>query len=444
MPADFASLTTTDLMSEITTLAGHLNAANARLLALIAELDRRQAWAEWGVKSCAHWLNWKCGIGLGAAREKLRVAHALEQLPKVAAAMAEGRISYAKVREMTRVADAGNEDYLLNIALCGTASHVAQLVRGYRRAKDAEELSREAIQQRDQCLWLFTEYDGSITIRGRVPAEVGALFRKALEAAEDSLPIPKNVPAGTFSEEEDGQRRRQRRVEALTVLAESFLASDPRDLSGADRQQIVVHVDAETLTQGHAGRCELEHGPSLAAETARRLACDASVVRIVESAQGEPLDVGRRTRTIPPGIRRALNARDKGCRFPGCSFKRYVDGHHVKHWAHGGETKLSNLVTLCRFHHRLVHEGQVVVQTLDDGAFRFVKPDGQAFDSPLPSRTEWTELVTANDADGIRITPNTAVTRWNDGPPDYDLAVDWLMQNDERRKSVAAETRDHT
>ncbi len=107
------------------------------------------------------------------------------------------------------------------------------------------------------------------------------------------------------------------------------------------------------------------------------LSCDASVVRIIENEKGEPLDVGRKTRTIPPAIRRALNVRDKGCRFPGCSFKRYVDGHHVKHWAHGGETKLSNLVTLCRFHHRLVHEGQVAIQTLDDGAFRFIKPNGQ-------------------------------------------------------------------
>ena len=193
----------------------------------------------------------------------------------------------------------------------------------------------------------------------------------------DSLPIPENVPAGTFSDADEQLRSRKRRVEALAAMAESFLSTGPRDLSGSDRQQIVVHVDAETLQHSHAGRCELEHGPSIAAETARRLACDASVVRIIENEKGEPLDVGRKTRTIPPAIRRALNSRDRGCRFPGCSFKRYVDGHHVKHWAHGGETKLSNLVTLCRFHHRLVHEGGVVIQTLDDGAFRFINPNGK-------------------------------------------------------------------
>ena len=436
MEGEFSKVTTPDLVAEITTLAGHLNAANARFLALIAELDRRRGWAEWGVKSCAHWLNWKCGIDLGAAREKVRVAHALEKLPRMAATMAAGQISYAKVRAMTRIADATNEDYLLNIALCGTASHVEDLVRGYRRALDAQELGREAIQQRDQSLWFHTEPDGSLVIRGRLPAEIGGLFVKALQAAEDSLPIPKNVSAETSSDQL--QRVRKRRVEALATIAESFLASGPRELAGGDRQQIVVHVDSETLKHGHAGRCELEHGPSIAAETARRFSCDASVVRVVENEQGEPLDVGRKTRTIPPAIRRALNARDKGCRFPGCSFKRYVDGHHVKHWAHGGETKLSNLVTLCRFHHRLVHEGQVAIQTLDDGAFRFVRPDGATFESSVPQPVDWAALVCAHYASSLRISPATVVTHWTGEALDLDLAISSLLAR--RMENVSAET----
>jgi hypothetical protein len=271
-------------------------------------------------------------------------------------------------------------------------------------------------------------------IRGRVPAEIGALFKRALEAAEDSLPIPKYVPAGTSLDDE--HRLRKRRVEALATLAESFLTTGPRDLSGADRQQIVLHVDAETLEHRCAGRCELEHGPSIAVETARRIACDSSVVRIVESARGEPLDVGRKTRSIPPAIRRALNVRDKGCRFPGCSFRRYVDGHHVRHWADGGETKLSNLVTLCRFHHRLVHEGQVVVQMLDDGAFRFIRPDGGSFESPAPPAADDQAIVATNDSGGIRITPATAVTRWRGESLDLDVAVGWLMAAADRSAPV--------
>lgn len=350
--------------------------------------------------------------------------------------MAEGRISYAKARELTRVADATNEDYLLGIALCGTASHVAHMIRGYRRALDAEELSREAIQQRDQSLWFHTEPDGSLVIRGRLPAEAGAMFIKALEVAEDSLPIPKNVPAGTFLDEMQGTR--QRRVAALGVLAESFLASGPRELSGGDRQQIVVHVDAETLKHSHAGRSELEQGPSTAAETARRLSCDASVVTIVENDQGEPLNVGRKTRIIPPAIRRALQSRDKGCRFPGCPFKRYVDGHHVKHRAHGGETKLSNLVTLCRFHHRLVHEGQVVIQTLDDGAFRFVRPDGGTYDSPAPATGDWIALVAENESADIHITASTALCRWTGEKLDCGFAVRRLTEGAKRAISSPA------
>jgi hypothetical protein len=422
MDGSFASVSTPELIDQITRLAGHLNAANARFLALIAEFDRRQGWAEWGVKSCAHWLNWKCGLALGAAREKLRAAHALARLPEMSAAMTAGKLSYAKVRAMTRIADETNEGFLLGIALHGTATHVEETVRSYRRAQEVQELSREAAQQRNQKLHWFHEADGSLTIKARVPAEIGALFIRALQAAEDAEE-PKNVPAGTPL----------RRVEAFRTIAESFLASGPGELTGGERQQIVLHVDAETLKHGHAGRCELEHGPSVAAETARRLACDASLVSIVENGRGEPLTVGRRTRTIPPAIRRALNARDRGgCRFPGCTFKRYVDGHHVKHWAQGGETKLGNLVTLCRFHHRQVHEGRVAVSVLDDGAFRFTRPDGRSLDSPAPVASEWEPE--------IRITPSTAVTSWQGESLDVGYAVAWMIQKSEQAKSVSAET----
>jgi hypothetical protein len=434
MNAPISEVSTPDLIDQITELAGHLNAANARWLALIAEFDRRRAWEEWGVKSCAHWINWKCGLALGAAREKLRTAHALTQLPRIAGAMSEGKISFSKVRAMTRVADKSNEDYLLNVALNGTANHVEKLVRSYRQAQESQELSRETQQQRNQSLWWFHEPDGSLTIKGRLPAEIAALFIKALQAAEDSVP-PKDVSAETFVDER--LTTGARRVAALGGIAENFLATGAQELSGGDRQQIVVHVDAQTLKHDHEGRCELEQGPAVAAETARRLACDASLIAIIENEKGEPLNVGRRTRTIPPAIRRALNSRDRGCRFPGCTFTRYVDGHHVKHWAHGGETKLSNLVTLCRFHHRQVHEGRVVVTCLDDGAIRFTRPNGMTFDSPMVCVADWSELV-ANQS--IRITPQTAITGWTGEDLDIDHAVGWLVQRAARAKNVSAET----
>src|SRR4029078_11213611 len=202
----------------------------------------------------------------------------------------------------------------------------------------------------------------------------------------------------------------------LVVVAESFLAHGAESLTGGDRQQIVVHVDAETLIERAAGRCGLGEGPAVDAEPARRLACDASLVMIIEDEHGEPLDVGRKTRTIPPALRRALASRDKGCRFPGCTHERYVDRHHVEHWADGGETKLSNLVSLCRFHHRAVHEGGVHIERCDDGAWRFVMKHGEAVSSCAPNHTRPmytpSDIAKGNDEHGIRITPNTGSTKW--------------------------------
>jgi hypothetical protein len=237
--------------------------------------------------------------------------------------------------------------------------------------------------------------------------------------------------------------RAARRADAFGALAETFLKHGGEALSGGERQQIVVHVDAETLRDSVAGRCEIDEGPALPAETVRRLACDCSLVAIVENERGEPLNVGRRTRSIPPALRRALNARDRGCRFPGCTHTRYVDAHHVQHWAHGGETKPSNLVTLCRFHHRKVHEGGIVMQVLDDGAFRFIRPDGRAFDSPAPGTGEpshWTQLSLQHRESNIRISPKTAATRWRGERMDYGLAVEVLLAKDRRRSGVPAGT----
>jgi len=440
-----ASISLEDLEAQITELAGHLNAANYRWLMLIAEFDRRLGWGDGKLPSCAHWLNFKCGLNLGAAREKVRVAHALKDLPKIAASMARGELSYSKVRALTRVASAATEDALLMIALHGTAYHVERLVRGFRRAQEAEELSREAQQHENRGLSYWFADDGSLMLKGRLPALAGAILIKALDAALEATP-EKEISADMM--EEGPISCASRRADALALLAENFLAAPDNPSSTADRYQVVVHVDAETLREQTAGRCELEQGPSIPAETARRLTCDAGLLSVLENGQGEPLDVGRKTRSIPAAIRRALNTRDGGCRFPGCTHQRYVDAHHIEHWADGGETKLSNLVTLCRLHHRLVHEGEITVEAVTGGGWRFLHPDGRHFEVIRCSKTvdyDCDDLEYAHAELGIRIDSDTAATRWRGERMDYDLGV-WVLCNQaaraRSRAGVPAETRE--
>jgi hypothetical protein len=413
-----------ELATEIFTLAGHINAANHRFLLLIAEFDRRQGWADSLTQSCAHWLNWKCGIGMGAAREKVRVARALENLPKVAAAMESGALSYSKAREITRIASAETEDALLMVAEHGTASHVEKLVRAFRRSQEAEELSREARQQQSRCVSIRHDDDGSMVLHCRLPAEVGARLLKALDVAVDV------VPAGTSSEPRASFSAR--RADALGVLAETFLARGAMEMSGGDRHQIVVHVAAETLRDRRAGCCEIEHGPSIAAETARRMSCDASLIAMIER-DGEPLNVGRKTRAISPALWRVLKARDKGCRFPGCANSRYLDGHHIIHWANGGETKPENLVCLCRFHHRAVHEGGMQIERLDDGALRFVKANGDVIDSTAPGCRQ-------PRGDHTQLPSGTAIAKWRGEKMDVGLGVEVLLQQAIRARNVPAGT----
>jgi len=435
------TLSLAELADEITTLGGHLNAANYRWLKLIAEFDRREGWSDWATQSCAHWLNWKCGIDLGAAREKVRVAHALENLPMISEAMHKGQLSYSKVRALTRVADAGTEDYLLQIAQHGTAGHVEKLVRCYRRAQDAAELSREASQQKNRSCTHHWDDDGSLVLKARLPAEIGALVLKALAAALAEVPFEAEDPAaGVMDVSAETPTVKLppsvRRADALGVMAESFVVNGPGVMTGGDKHQIVVHVSAETLRDREAGRCEIENGADVSAETCRRLACDCSLVHLTEDEKGNPLDIGRKTRSIPPALRRAMNARDQGCRFPGCCNSKYVDGHHIEHWANGGATKLGNLVSLCRFHHRQVHEGGIEIQILDDGALRFVKPDGKALDSIAPGHSQpfgdWTQLPAQHERLHIHVDATTAVTQWAGESMDYGLGVEVLMQRARR------------
>ena len=378
------------LGEQITELCSYLYAAEARLLRLIREFDAKECYVEQGFGTCAHWLNFKCGIGMNAAREKVRVAKALADLPKIEATLARGELSYSKVRAMTRIADASNEDYLLMIAKHGTAHHVETLVSKYRSAKRVQDAAVAEEQYRDRELSHYYDHDGCLVIKARMPAEQGALIVKALEMA-----MEKDFVAHSDSSiETKNQPVAARRADALANIAETYMNNDESSGSTADRYQVVVHVTAETseVENGHdvtAETSQLEDGPHVTAETSRRIGCDSTVVTIKDDESGEPLSIGRRSRSIPPAMRRALRARDGGCRFPGCTHTRFVDGHHIKHWADNGETSLDNLVLLCRHHHHLVHEGGFACEKSRDGEVYFKDQRQQ----PLPTFSELPKIA---------------------------------------------------
>ena len=368
----------------IASLAAGIHAATYRLLTLLREFDAREGWNT-GFVSCAHWLHWRTGIDLGASREKVRVARALAALPRISWAMEHGALSYAKVRALTRVATAENESALLDVALCATAAHVERFVRGWRRVDRASESQTDERRHLSRELRTWVDDDGMVVLRGRLTPEAGAVVLRALEAAGDRLfQDARACPTGDALSEEVTPA--QRSADALVLLAETALAGDLDRGTAGDRYQVVLHVDG-VPTEGAV--LELDHGVErVSAETSRRLSCDAAVVTMARDAcsgtanevRGDGLSAGgaaasRRTRTIPASVRRALAARDRTCRFPGCTSRR-CDAHHIEHWADGGVSHVSNLVLLCRRHHRAVHEGGFDVTAGPGGTLEFWRPDG--------------------------------------------------------------------
>ena len=488
------------LGENIAELSSRIQAATYELLVMLRAFDEREGWS--GFQSCAHWLNWRTGLALGAAREKVRVARALGDLPLLSDAMRRGQLSYSKVRALTRVATPDNERRLLGFAECAPASYVERLARAWARVDRQAEAADERRRHERRNLSTWVDDDGMVVVRGRLSPEVGAVVRRALEAAADRLRT--DVCAEEAAETSFGQRQ----ADALGLLAESALSSDLDRGTAGDRYQVVLHVEpaslqsdageraadvsaetprtdaadvsAETRTAGAGGRADasletrrtdaahvsaetrpgagttpvpLRQAPRMAghaaledadglrvsAETARRVACDAGAVVMRHAADGSVLDVGRKTRTIPPALRRALQARDRQCRFPGCNARR-CDGHHVEHWADGGATRLDNLVLLCRRHHRAVHEEGFLVRMGPSGDATFCWPDGRPFPA-VPAAPGWTgpPLAPTDDrlaAAGIEIGPDTATPDWHGERLDLGYAIDVLWKP--RTEPVAA------
>ena len=507
------------LGDRIAELSARIQAATYELLVLIRQFDEANGWST--CVSCAHWLSWRTGLAPGAAREHVRVARALGKLPKLSDAMRRGVVSYSKVRAVTRVATPETEQALLDVALCGTAAHVEQVVRGWRRVDRAAEQAEDRQRHAARSLSTWVDDDGMVVVRGRLTPEVGAVLRRALEAACDqaqqadaSRGAAREVATDTAAADtvvaameqvSEGLKPTfaQRQADAIGMLAECALAGGLDRGTAGDRYQVVVHVDAGALAEasdvpagtpaaqaaparpggapaartrpGSAGRAargrpmrrslhpcpgpdpapptpaqHLEAAPPAAApaagsqtvldeaggihvsqETARRLACDAATVKMQHGAGGEILDVGRRTRTISPALRRALVARDRQCQFPGCHNRR-CDAHHLRHWADGGATALDNLVLLCRRHHRAVHEEGFGVTLAAKGGVRFVRPDGrplpEAPPAPVWSGEPLAPVAARLDREGVAIDPHTATPAWRGERLDVGWAVGLLWR----------------
>ena len=363
------------LGDEIAEMSAHLDAATARVLELIREFDAREGWNT-GFRSCAHWLAWRVGMDLGAARERVRVAR------------------------------------------------VERIVRGWRRVDQIAEARETTQRHKSRALHVYQGEDGMVVVRGRLTPEAGAVLMQALAAARETLyQRTRDVSAETSSMPEQ-------QADALALLAETALHHGIDPGAPGERYQVVVHVDAPVLVDSDApGQSVLEGGTHVSAETSRRLACDASRVVMRHDPDGRIVEVSARTRTIPPALRRALHHRDRGCRFPGCGVA-FGQGHHIRHWAQGGPTTLSNHALLCRRHHRAVHEEGYRVERLPDGELRFQRPDGRPVpDVPLPPAVPDDPvhaLRMRNEAVGLRLNASTTRPTWLGERLDVGWAIDVL------------------
>ncbi len=407
-------------VDELASLSAHLSAATARWLELVWEMH------EQGDSSDLQaFVAWRCGITGREAREFLRVAEALQELPATRAAFGRGELTFTKVRALTRVATGSSEESLLELAAALTASQLERALRAFRRV--AEEDARHAHEL--EYVDYYVDDDGTLFLRARLAAEDGTLLIKALEAArervlerrrEERAAAANDPQAEAVADGASVDPPRPARVEALLDLAEASMAAANKPGDGRARARVVVHVDAAALSADGRGRSELEDGPLISPETARRLGCDAEVVAQIDR-DGLPLSVGRSRRTVPPALRRLLETRDDNtCCFPGCERRRHLQAHHREHWAHGGETSLENLVLLCYQHHRLVHEGGYTVEGETESGIRFRNRHGIVWPlappRPPPGRAD--DLLADNHNHGLRIGPDTNRTA---GWGDFDL-----------------------
>jgi hypothetical protein len=473
-----ASLDDGALEQQVRVGAARMAAEMCRWLDLVAELVIRRVWADQGARTPASWLSWAVGMSPTTARDRVRVALRLRELPRVRGELAAGRISYSKVRAITRVAVPETEELLLRWAGAATGADMERIVAGFRtaqRASSPDPGGRETTYD----VRLRRRGDGSSEVVVRLPDEEAASLHAGVQRLvdlEDALARQAThedeagaVPGdGSDSAESPGSRRLgdraassthadaaagedvaaavqpgdrprgARMADALLAAVQAAVTAGGRDTSGADRDTLVIHLDAEDLAAAPFAAKDLPvpvetpQGtlPAMSRRVLRRMACEAGLVLVSTDTHGTPMDVGRRERRLSTALRRALLARDRSCRFPGCGAPRHLHAHHIWHWADGGPTDLDNLVLLCAFHHRHVHEHEIDVRLRAGIPPEFRRPDGRriATTRPLPDHHPQVEQmgdrpVPASSFGGHSLQPSN----W-DGRYDLDAAVLVLQQ----------------
>jgi len=436
-PPDPTSLSDEALETALCTHAAHIAAAECRFTLMVAEVDRRGIWADQGARSCAHWLSWRCGMSEGVGREHVRVGRALIRLPAIREGFARGELSYSKVRAMTRVATPATEALLVEMAAYATASQLERIVTAFRRAA-ADEGVEALRRHRDRYLYTYTDDDGMVVIKAKLSPEDGATVLAAIEATRQELdadaqrpstPAP-DVSAETSDPDAEGvaQPVTARRADALVAVCEAHQAtSGRRAFPSGPRASVVVHTDRQVLSDARSEGCaHIEGVGAISAHTVQRLVCDAAVSTLVFDADGTAAPEGH-TRQVPDSMRRAVLTRDGGCRWPGCNRHRYVDVHHVVFVSHGGRTRLTNLASLCRAHHRLVHEGGYRLAMDTHARVTVETPKGV----PLPARTELPAvagpgLIELHEREGWTFDERTMPVGGE--RYDLDLTIDVLLQ----------------
>ncbi|MBO0682748.1 MAG: DUF222 domain-containing protein [Candidatus Dormibacteraeota bacterium] len=353
-----------ELGSRLKTLRSVINRLESESTRSLEVFDRTQGFAPEGHLSAASWLRHRCNIAFRTASNQVQMARRLPQLPRAQAAFAAGEVSSGHVSLITRTADQvgmepvqEHEEVLVEAAKDLDTWMFRRVTMHLRYCVDQQGMLKEHNRAHDRCgVWLSEGWDGFFELQGRLDPEGGAILSTALAAVEGK-PV-----AG------DTRLASERRRDALVDLARQRLDAGDLPSSGGAKPHLIVTADLQVLAGQEPGAGMLNWEQLVPAETLRRLACDCSLTTIVNGPDGNPVDVSKERRTVPPATRRAIMMRDQHCRFPGCDRPAFwTDGHHLKHWIDGGPSEYWNIWLLCRLHHRMVHEGGWKLEKTADG-----------------------------------------------------------------------------